>query len=126
MDCTLRRSAITRPLLLLLCSTSLLWGCAGTIRSAAELQRAAQAREDAYEKLGRAMSAVCSIKHRYLEERVGCLVEQRLELARLRQINEERARSLSLDASDAADVQEPDRLVQCERTSARTICYRKH
>jgi hypothetical protein len=108
---------------------SSVWGCAVSVHDDALLRDALQQREAAYTKLANAMTSYCAKKHPSLEARKACMVDKRLELMHIRQLNEETASRFS-DASirlpRLLGTEEGGRFppVRCERAGGRTTCQR--
>lgn len=121
---------ITRVMvLLLLLFAGSIWGCAASVRDDALLRDAFQEREAAYARLAQAMTAYCAVRHPSLEARQTCVVDKRLELLHIRQLNEETV------ARFASDPTSPSRLpdtgeggtfprIRCERAGEQTTCQR--
>jgi hypothetical protein len=115
-----------RRAVFLLLSVGSLWGCTASVSHNAAVRNAFQEREAAYTKLANAMTAYCAAKHPTLEARQNCVVEKRLELLHLRQVNEEASDQLSTVPTQQSTYRENDSApsVRCERARGQTTCQR--
>jgi hypothetical protein len=89
------------------------------------IEQAFQERETAYARLEKAITSFCLARHASTEARYNCVVEKRLELLRLRQLNDESLNGLTpVGFSLPRDLQDlpGSPSVRCERAGAETLC----
>lgn len=120
-DCAM----ITRVMVLLLFAGSI-WGCVASARDDVSLRDAFQEREAAYAKLANAMTTYCAVRHSSLEVRQTCVVDKRVELLHIRQLNEEAMGQLPSDPprSPGRGKGKTFPLIKCERAGGQTTCQR--